>query len=320
MARTTRIDEAALAAVLRAQYNVIAREQASACGMSRDALAHRLRPDGPWRPLLPGTYLAITGTPTTVQKDMAALVYAGPASVLTGAAALRGQGLIKSAPGKLDVLIPANARRRSVNFAAVRRTTQMPAPVVTIGGLRYAPPARAIADAARVSADLPAVRALVAGAVQRGHCAPHQLARELTSGPVSGSALLRRVLAEVAAGARSVVEAEFADLIRLSRLPAPVLNARLRAADGAFIAVVDAWWPDAGVAAEVDSREWHLSPADWERTMRRHAEMTGHGILVLHFTPRQIRSEPARVLSSLADALTSGRARPPLAVEVRPAS
>jgi len=51
--------------------------------------------------------------------------------------------------------------------------------------------------------------------------------------------------------------------------------------------VADAWWAAAGVAAEIDSREWHLAPAGWERTMRRHAEMISQGILVLHFSPGQ---------------------------------
>jgi hypothetical protein len=41
-----------------------------------------------------------------------------------------------------------------------------------------------------------------------------------------------------------------------------VFNARLFDADGIFIATVDAWWPEAGVAAEIDSRAYHLAAAD----------------------------------------------------------
>ena len=39
----------------------------------------------------------------------------------------------------------------------------------------------------------------------------------------------------------------------------------------------------AGVAAEVDSREWHLSPEHWDRTRRRHTLMAAAGIHPLHF-------------------------------------
>jgi hypothetical protein len=58
------LDQTALAARLRAQDNVISREQAFACGLTRSALAHRVRPGGPWRRLLPGIYLAQTGAPS----------------------------------------------------------------------------------------------------------------------------------------------------------------------------------------------------------------------------------------------------------------
>jgi very-short-patch-repair endonuclease len=75
-----------------------------------------------------------------------------------------------------------------------------------------------------------------------------------------------------------------------------------------LIAAADAWWPEVAAAAEVDSRSWHLSPADWERALRRHARLTAHGILVLHFTPRPIRTEPAEVAAAIRAALDAARA------------
>ena len=39
--------------------------------------------------LLPGVYMAATGAPTTLQQEMAAMLYAGSGSVITGPAALR---------------------------------------------------------------------------------------------------------------------------------------------------------------------------------------------------------------------------------------
>jgi hypothetical protein len=313
------VDRAALAAALRAQENVISRRQALACGMTRDAVAHRVRPGGPWRRLIPGVYLAQTGVPTTPQKEMAALLHAGDGSALTGLAALYGLGLATSEPRRFDVLVPAARRPASVAFITVHRTTLMPR--VTREGRRwYALPPRALADAARFTTDLGEVRALIAGAVQRGDCPLAALARELGEGPARNSARLRQVLAEVADGVRSVAEAEFRRLIKRAGLPTPMFNARLFAASGTFIATPDAWWPEAGVAAEVDSRQWHLSPAHWERTLRRHAEMSSHGILVLHFTPSQIRANPATVVAAIADTLRVGRARPALPVSARPAA
>lgn len=99
----------------------------------------------------------------------------------------------------------------------------------------------------------------------------------------------------------------------------PMFNARLYVGQ-VLIAVADAWWPEAAVAAEVDSREWHLSPGDWERTLRRHARLTAHGILVLHFTPRQIRTEPAAVVAAIRAALDAARADGQPRVRALPAS
>src|SRR5215469_12872172 len=297
------LSRSALAATLQAQDNVISRQQALACGLTRKALAYRVRPDGPWQRLLPGSYVAHTGLPTAEQKDMAALLYAGPRSVLTGPAALRGLRVTVAEPGRRDVLVPASRRPRSVGFVTIHRTTRMPERVACEGRRLYALPARALADTARGMTSLREVRALIAGALQRGDCKLEMLAVELREGQVRGSALLRRVLAEAAGGIRSVVEAEFKDLIERARLPQPLFNARLFAAGGTFIGMPDAWWPDAGVAAEIDSRQWHLRPDDWEKTMHRHRAMSRHGILVLHFTPRQIRSDPAAVIADITDAL-----------------
>ncbi|HEX7993358.1 MAG TPA: hypothetical protein VF506_05510, partial [Streptosporangiaceae bacterium] len=133
-------------------------------------------------------------------------------------------------------------------------------------------------------------------------CTVEQIEAELRAGPVRGSAFLRTALAEVAEGTRSAPEAELLELIKNGGLPVPLLNPRLYVAQK-FLASPDAWWPEYAVAVEVDSREWHLSPASWEATMRRHARLTARGILVLHFSPRQIRLEPDEVLTAIRTAL-----------------
>ena len=55
MARSTRLDRGELAARLLWQHGVVTREQACAAGMSKAALLHRLRPEGPWQVILPGS-------------------------------------------------------------------------------------------------------------------------------------------------------------------------------------------------------------------------------------------------------------------------
>jgi hypothetical protein len=306
----------ALDKLLWAQKNVLSRAQALTA-ISEAALRHRLRSGGPWRIVLPGIYLATAGLPTIGQREMAALLYCGPGSAITGSAALERRGIRVPHSEVIDVLVPVARRRRSAGFVRVQRTGRMPGRVWVTDGLRYAPVARSVADAVRELADQRAIRAVVADAIQRGRCPLRELAAELASGPKRGSGGFRVALAEVMDGVRSVVEADLRGLIRSARLPTPLYNPHLFVGDS-FLARPDVWWPDAGVACEVDSREWHLSPDDWDRTLSRHARMSAHGIIVLHFTPRRIRTESAAVVADLRRAIDSGRRRPPLQIRTVP--
>jgi hypothetical protein len=310
-------DRNPLQLAMRRQELVLSRAQALAVGITPDMLRHRARAGGPWQRLLPGVYLTVTGTPTARQLEIAALLYAGGESVLTGFAALRHHRIQVPETGPITVLIPAGHVRLSRAFVRVAPTTRMPVPVFARGAVTFAPPARAVADAARELRSFREVRALIADAVQQRRCQLEHLQAELTDGPVRGSAWLRRALAEVTGGIRSGAEGDFGDLLRRCGLPMPAFNARLYAGK-TFIAVADAWWDWAGVAAEVDSQAWHLLPDDWERTMQRHARMSAQGIIVLHFSPSQIRGEPTRVIADIKAALAAGRARPRLAIRALP--
>ena len=307
-----------LSDLLRRQCDLITRSQALASGMTEAELRHRLRSSGPWKVVLPGIYLGHNGYLTVGQRELAALLYAGPGSVITGAAAATRHGVRLPISEAVDVLIPHRERRQSIGFVRIHRTIRMPNRPWIIDNLPWAPPARAVADAARHLGELKEVSELVADAVQRNKCTVAQLSAELRAGPKRGSASLRAVLAAVADGVASGAEADFRTLVQASGLPEPLYNPCLYVGEE-FLAKPDAWWPDAGVAAEVDSREWHLSPAGWERTMARHSRMSAHGIIVLHFPPSRIRSDPAGVASELRSALEAGRARTRLTIRAVPA-
>jgi len=137
---------------------------------------------------------------------------------------------------------------------------------------------------------------------------------ELNEGPSAGSRSLRMALAEVSDGVRSNAEADLRNLIDRSDLEKPLYNARLYTPDGIFIAKPDAWWQRAGVAGEVDSREYHMEAADYRATVMRHNQMERYGINVQHWLPSVIANEPRMVLSDLRMAIDSGYRRPPLPV------
>src|ERR1700678_4514750 len=138
MAPSQRLDQDALLAILERQIAVITRQQALAVGLTRHALRHRLRAGGPWRSLLPGVYVAASGTPTSLQQEVAALLYAGPGTVITGLAAIRHHGIRGPVTEFVDVLVPASRRRRDAAFLRLHRTTRLPEPVADDRPLRAA--------------------------------------------------------------------------------------------------------------------------------------------------------------------------------------
>jgi very-short-patch-repair endonuclease len=308
MGRLSQFEGDALARLLVRQSGVVSRAQAEACAMTEGAIRHRIRVNGPWQILLPGVYLTGGGAPTAKQRVTAAYLYAGNPIAITGPAALAWYSLPSVRSGEVDVLVPLACYRKDVQFARLHRTGVVP-DCGQEGIVRYASPARAIADTVRQLADFADVRAVVAGGVQRRKVTVVDLAGELAASPTRGSARLRAALAEVADGVRSAAEGDLHALVKRERLPEPMYNARLFV-DNQFLAVPDAWWPQAGLAVEVDSREWHLSPADWEQTLARGARMTEHGILVMRFTPRQVRTAGREVASKIRAVLSSPQARP----------
>ena len=317
MTARERAGRAAPERLAASQYGVITRAEAASCGVTPRMLERRIGPDGPWQRLLPGVYLTQTGVPSRDQQLMAALCYAGDGAIITGLAALARYGVRTPETRLVDVLVPHALRRESREFVVVHRTRQVPRLRGADGPIRYVAPARAVADAAAGLRRLDDVRAIAAGAVQRDLCTVAELATEMGRRHRRESGVLRAVLGEVADGIRSPAEGDFRDLVRRGGLPAPVLNARLYLGRQ-LLAVADAWWPQSGVAAEVDSREWHLSPDDWEQTMLRHARMTAAGVLVLHFSPRQVATAPGTVIAAIAAALRAGRPVP--AITARPAA
>jgi hypothetical protein len=317
MTRSAQPDHAALADLLATQHQVISRKQALARGLTERAVQYRVRIRGSWQRLLPGVFLAVTGTPTDDQRDIAAQLYAGSDSRITGLAALRRWGVRAPYTNLIDMLIPAEKQRASTGFVRIHGSSRMPEQTFTVGPVSLVPIPRAVADSARGLTRLADVRALVANVIQQGRCSADQLIAELEDGPVQGSALLRIAIADIREGVRSNPEADLKDLLKWAKIRTPMFNPRLYSGDE-FLASPDGWWPDLGVAAEVDSREYHLSPKDHERTLERHARMAAHGITVLHFTPRQIRTQPTQVAAILKAALVAARGRPTLNIRTIP--
>lgn len=322
----------------RTQAGLVTRAQAVSCGIARSALRHRLA-SGRWQTIVPGVFAVFPGPPTDEQRLVAATLYAGPASIISGAAACRVAGL-RYVPDTdvVAVVLPAVVRRRDSGFVRVFRTGRMPTSIRLPASPRpsgtrslevpVAPTVRAVLDLAReIGMDTAAVvprrangqailrhpgarlvytralqdvRALICESVQRGKAHITELTDELEAGPQQGSGLARLALADVAAGCLSAPECELRDLIvGCDELPEPRWNLPLPGYPGI---VPDGCWPDARLVLEVDSIEWHRFGTAPERTEQRRALLASLGWTVYPVSPRRLRAEPLVVLAEIVAA------------------
>jgi hypothetical protein len=247
------------------------------------------------------------------QRLMAALLYGGPRSVITGPAALRAYRLRVPGPDVIDILVPRTTRRQNVSFVRMHRTRQLPR-VRRIGPVRYAEPARAVADAAQLLPTIDDVRAVVAEAIQKQLCNLALLGLELERAGTRDMSRLRTALADVRAGSRSVAEIRFRERVEQSALPRPQYNVFLRAANGTDIGEVDAWWADAGVSVEIDSQEYHFYRTDWLRTEAKRSRLLKHGIFPHNIAPVRVANDWDAIYSELKSSLEKGRQRPRLQI------
>lgn len=264
--------------------------------------------------VLPTVYTTFTGHLTTQQRLRAAALYGriggrGTVAILGGLAACHLHGLRAAADAPVvQLLLPHKRRLADSDFVVVRRAASLGS-TWQLAGLPVCAPPRAIVDAARRMRRLDQVRELVAEGVQTGKATTDELANELPPGGSAGSRLTRVALAEVADGVRSVAEAKLRQLLAGRGFPAAIWNADLYDEAAGWLARPDAIWPEAALIVEVESREWHLSPADWAATMRRTNRLSRLGYDVQQLPPSRIAADPDSVIADLTAAYAAGLAR-----------
>lgn len=287
------------------QHGVISRAQCLSVGLQDKQLARASREGGRWQRVLPGVYATFTGPLSQVCLVMAAVLFAGPQSQVTGVVALTWYGCTHvPRAGHVDLLIPWERRRRGYGYVRFHRSRRMPL-ARTRGGVPMSPVERAAMLAARQLRDVDTVRAVLSEVVQRRLTTVDRLAATLADEPTSGSALPRRVLDELGAGTRSVPEMWLRDLVlRRPRLARGVVwNHPVQVAGRTFVA--DACWPLARLIVEVDSIEHHGLGDGPERTSRRRAALTAAGWTVLSVSPRRLRDDPMGVLAQIEALVTA---------------
>ncbi len=296
--------------------------QLMAFGFSERTIYKRCLDGGPWQRILPGVVLLFTGPPSRDHEVTAALLLCGGDAMVTGLEACRRYGLrrgpLRFPDRSVQLLVPGERQRRTVNYVQVERTMRLPE-AIRRNGVPLAPLPRACTDAARRIRSAGDVVELLSEPVQRGLCSVASLAEELAAGSRRGTAQPRRALAGLRDGARSAAELAAMELWRATGLPEPSWNTEVRTADGRLLGVADCWLDDVAMVWEIESTEWHLSPADHDRTVERAAGFTAAGAVYVATKPSRIYREPAAVAAMLRSTYSHARLRPrPLLVAVDP--
>ncbi|MCD2186438.1 hypothetical protein [Actinomycetospora soli] len=289
-----------------------------ALGVPSSTIAFRCRKVGGlwWRPLA-GLIALTRGVLTVYQRLVAALLVCGDAAQVTGLAACRLYGLERVPDhDEVHVLIPHDQRRRSESFLLVERTSRLPPHPIVRDGIRCAPLARALVDAARRLLRIDEVRALLCEAVQRRMVTVAALRAELEAGSCRGAALVRQVVVELEDGVRSAAEGWLRDLVLAMPEFADIRwNVAVRLPNGTRV-IADGFVDGVALAIELNSFAYHADLEKFDATMRRQAEMIAAGIVVVPVTPRELREDPAAVRRKLRAALEQARLRPRPAVVV----
>jgi len=289
------------------QLGVVTRRQLLDGGIPAAEIRWRLGRS--WRSVLPGVILLAPGVPSTPQRQVAALLYAGPDSWMAGPTALALHGWTEPlAHSPVWVLVPGCHRSRDVSWLAIRRTVFTDERIVERGPLRFSCLPRALVDSAALATDDASCRTLLISGVQRRVVRLDDVAHWVDIRRPNGRARLQRGVQEAAAGAWSVPEADLARLLAISHiLPPAWLNPELRDTDGRRLTTPDLWFDDVAMAVMVHSRQFHAGELDWEASVDQDSDLSAARVVVMGVTPAAIARDPARVRARVEAAYTSAR-------------
>ncbi|WP_030415533.1 hypothetical protein [Streptomyces sp. NRRL S-1448] len=300
-------------------------------GVTAAETTERCRPGGCWQQVLPGIYLLHPGPPTSEERLHAVLLYAshrGPTvprqgsadapaeAMITGRAALALHGFAETPPllalDRIEVLVARTRRLRSTGFAQIVRSAELPVPQ-QVTGVPTAPVARALADAVAGLSDASAVRRLLTEAVRGGHCEAPVVVRELSRARLLTRPHVVDAVDTLLAEGRAQAEQRLYAMVHEHDLPDPLWNVDLRLPGGPHLGGVDAFWPEYGVALEIDTR----APRPEEDPLhsafdhkREHLERLG--ITVVRCLPRTLRETPAQQAAVVRTALMAAPDREPV--------
>lgn len=302
------------------QRGLATKRQLLSLGFSRAAIEHALRRD--WQLPLPGVVAGHRGPLDADIRLAAAALWAGSQAVLTGGVALDRYGLPGVSRSEALFLVPASARARSAGAARSVRTSREIIVAKEIGCVQMVSLERALVDhalrqqatpqEARTARDL---KALTIAGLQRGLTDIDRMEAELEHAWTRGVEPLRAGVDSFAKGAWSLPEDALATLFGDSpELDGFLLNTPLSTLGRTTIGTPDVFFPLAGVAGQVHSKQHHSGYSEdgtdlWSLTVEKDGVFTDHDIIVIGVTPRSLAQRPQAVLDRFRRVVSRNQGR-----------
>lgn len=296
-----RARERAIALLAARQHGVVARWQLLELGLTASAIEYRVS-IGRLHLVHRGVYAVGHDDLDVRGRWMAAVLACGRRAVLSHRSAARLWGIADAASPRIDVTAPGQGGtvRKAIRRHRVRRlpsedtTTADEIPVTTV--------ARTLFDLAEVM-DQSAIEGAFETAERRELLDMRAVLLTARRNPGRRAhKQLRSLLPSLcpAEPTRSELERLFHRMCLVADLPRPQVNALAAGKE------VDALWPEARLAVEVDSWEFHKTRGAFERDRVRDAALLVAGYRVVRITYRRLTDEPAEVAQTIRRLLATG--------------
>ncbi len=287
-----------IGALAEGQHGVVSRRQLLAIGVTPSMLNRALQA-GRLVPLHRGVYAVGHRRLRTEGHWLAAVLAVGPGAALSHRDAAALHGLRPSNRPRIDVTTTRRGRTRLPGVEVHHTTVLAPRDVTTIDAIPVTTVARTLVDLAQT-----VPRHHLAKALREAEHLRTADSREIEDvmhrtrtrkGP--GHAALRAVLAEHRHRGtqltRSLLEDRFLALVDAHDLPRPRANFHVAGRE------VDAVWPAARLAVELDGWERHKDRHAFQHDREKANALTEAGYTVLRFTHDDVVRRPAATARSL---------------------
>jgi very-short-patch-repair endonuclease len=290
----------AVTALAGEQAGVVSRIQAYGLGVSRAQIRAQVRARR-WRRVGSQSIALTTGPLTPSARRWAAVFEAGPRAQLDGVSALEASGLTGFASARIRVSVPRGARVRRARGLDIRQTRRWEAAdLVTVGIPRTPPAVAAVRAALWAVSDRQAALLLTMTVQQRLATAEGLGVAALRIRRDRRRRLLHRVILDLAGGAQSLGEQDFARECRRRGLPEPTRQVMRRGRDGRYH--LDVEWEQWGVVVEIDGIQ-HLWAANVVSDALRQNDVTLQDSIVLRIPLLGLRVSPDTFFAQIEEAL-----------------